>query len=266
MRKIPNVLTFKKAYLNALATQTKGSILVSAAGAATVQNNNKCPHGLPLGTCPICNGSMSGGGARKDKNKPRVAGEMSYNECMAAWIKIQAAKEAKIQAQIDRLEQAQAKLLLNRAILGLDKAIKSLDKLTQNIEQMPKIISIPIKIVINVIIKPILNLISKIPQLINNIQNVFTNISKFIASVSEKLASIYGEVKNFIDAKIAQPLKKAVKSILSFFAQGEEEENEETQKLKSREIKKILKGLFRKKDKNQKIIEEKEEKDSHEIS
>jgi hypothetical protein len=39
---------------------------------------------------------LGGGGVRRDKDKPRVAGEMSYNECMAAWIKIQAAKEAKI--------------------------------------------------------------------------------------------------------------------------------------------------------------------------
>ena len=74
------------------------------AAANSIQNSGKCPHGLPPGACPICSGMGGGGGIRRDKDKPRVAGEMSYNECMAAWIKIQAAKEAKIQAQIDKVE------------------------------------------------------------------------------------------------------------------------------------------------------------------
>lgn len=237
----------------------KGQILVAPTGAATIQNTGKCPHGLPVGTCPICNGMSGGGGVRKDKDKPRVAGEMSYNECMAAWIKIQAAKEAKIQAQIERMENLQTRYMENRLIHGLDKINKTLDKITQNLEQMPKIIAIPAKIFINVIVKPILNLIAKIPQIINNIQTLITNIKNFISSVSEKLASVFGEVKNFIDAKIAQPLKKAIKTVLSFFSQGEEEENEEVEKLKSREIKKVLKNLFRIKNKDEKEQEENEE-------
>lgn len=230
--------------------------MVAAAGTTTsIQNGGKCPHGLPIGTCPICNG-MSGGGSTKRKDKPRVPGEMSYAECMAAWIKIQAAKEAKIEAQIQRLENAQAAYEKNRLINGLDKAIKTLDKITQNVENMPKIISIPVKIVINVIVKPILNLIAKIPLAINNIQMFFSNIKNFIMSVGEKLASVLGEVKNFIDARISQPLKKAIKTVLTFFTQNEEEENEEVEKLKSREIKKVLKGLFRRKDKREKDLEE----------
>ena len=235
------------------------SNLVAPAGAAAVQNTGKCPHGMPLGACPICNG-MGSGGTKQDKYKPRVPGEMSYAECMAAWMKIQAAKEAKIEAQIQRLENAQAMNLKHRIMLGLDKAIKNFDKLMQNIEQMPKIISIPVKIVLNVIVKPILNLISKIPQAINNIQAFFTNIGKFISSVGEKLSSIYGEIKNFIDAKISQPLKKTIKRILSLFTQSQEEENEEVEKLKAREIKKVLKGLFKTKNKHKKELEEKDKK------
>ena len=231
------------------------------AGASAVQNGNKCPHGLPPGACPICSG-MGGGGMRKDKDKPRVPGEMSYNECMADWIKIQAAKEAKIQAQIDRIENAQAQLLQNRAILGLDKAVANLDKLIQKLDQMPPIISIPAKIVLNVIAKPILNLIANIPKAINNIQAFFSNVGQFITSVAEKLSTVLGEVKNFIDAKISQPIKKAVKTILSFFTQGEDEENEEAEKIKSREIKKILKGIFRIKTKDEEEKEE-ENEDQH---
>lgn len=233
------------------------SNLVAPASTATIQNTGKCPHGLPIGACPICNGM--GGGATQRKDKPRVPGEMTYAECMAAWIKIQAAKEAKIEAQIQRMENAQALYEKNRLIIGLDKAMKNLDKLAQNLEQMPKIISIPAKIVINIIVKPILNLIAKIPIAINNIQAFLSNIKSFITSVGEKVAALLGDVKNFIDAKIAQPIKKAIKTVLAFFAQSEEEESEEVYKLKTRELKKVLKGLFRIKNKHKE--EEKDEAD-----
>ena len=228
--------------------------MVAPAGAATVQNAGKCPHGLPIGTCPICSG-MSGGSTQR-KDKPRVPGEMTYAECMAAWIKIQAAKEAKIEAQIQRMENAQALHLQHRMIMGLDKAIQKLDTLIQKLDTMPNIIAIPIKIAINFIAKPILNFLTKIPQIINNIQTIFNNIRNFISSVSEKLASVFGEIKNFINAKISQPFKKTIKSILNFFTQGEEEENEETEKIKSREIKKVLKGLFRIKNKKEELEKE----------
>ena len=232
--------------------------MVAATGVASAQNTGKCPHGLPVGTCPICSG-MGGGASTQRKDKPRVPGEMSYAECMAAWIKIQAAKEAKIEAQIQRLENAQAAHIQHRIIMGLDKVMQKMDAFLQKLDSMPKMFAVSIKIVINVIVKPILNLIAKVSQAINYIQVVFSNIRNFIVSVGEKLASIYGEIKNFVNAKIAQPLKKTIKSILNFFAQGEEEEDEEREKLKSREIKKVLKGLFRLKNKHKRELEESEE-------
>lgn len=213
----------------------------------TIQNNNKCPHGFPVGSCPICSGM--GGGSKQDKNKPRVAGEMSYNECLAQWHRMQAKKEAKIQERLDRIEQAQNQLLLNRIMAGLDKISKNINDFINKIEPMPKIIKAPIKIFINVIIKPILNIISKIPEIIKNTQ---TSISNFISSVSEKMASILGEIRNFINFQFENKLKKPIKLFLSLFTEEEEnkEENEEIEKLKLRELKKVLKGIFRKKQKN----------------
>lgn len=210
----------------------------------SIQNNNKCPHGFPIGACPICSGM--GGSSRQDKNKPRVAGEMSYNECLAQWHRIQARKEAKIQERLDRIEQAQNKLILNRIMAGLDKVSKNINDFVEKIEPMPQIIKIPIKIFINVIIKPILNIISKIPEIIGNIK---ISISDFISSVSEKMASVLGEIKNFINFQIENKLKKPIKLFLSLFTEEEEnkEENEEIEKLKLRELKKVLKGIFRKK-------------------
>lgn len=48
-----------------------------------VKTNNArvgtCPHGLPLGACPICNG-MGGGGGMKKADFSAKPGEMSWNE------------------------------------------------------------------------------------------------------------------------------------------------------------------------------------------
>ena len=211
-----------------------------------VTQGNKCPHGLPVGACPICSG-MGGGGARKNKDVPRNPGEMTYSECMAAWIKIQAAKDAKIQARIDKLEQAQAQQLLNRVMTGVDKIQKSFNEFMQKLENLPTLIKTPIQTIAKIIIAPVLNLISKLPVAINNIQMFFSNITKMIISVSEKIAMVLGEIKNFINAKVSDNIKKTLKTILTLFSQSEEEEkeDEETQKIKAREIKKVLKGLFR---------------------
>ena len=66
---------------------------------------------------------------KKDRDTARRPGEMTYNECMAAWIKIQAAQDAKIQAKIDRLEMLQQRTLESRMIQGLDKIQKNVDKI-----------------------------------------------------------------------------------------------------------------------------------------
>ena len=224
-----------------------------------IQNTAKCPHGFPVGACPICSG-MSGGGARQNRDKPRVAGEMSYNECMAEWMKMLAAKDAKIQAKQDRIENLQESLLNNRIIQGLAKVSgnilnniqKAFDKISQTVENLPAILKFPAKVLIQ-IVQPIFNFILQIPNAIKNIQtflqNTGQNISNLINSTTEKLAMVFGEIKNFVNAakEKAFELKKALKSILSLFSEENEKENEEAkeiEKLKARELKEVLKGLF----------------------
>lgn len=228
--------------------------------AQAIQTGNKCPHGLPPGACPICSGM--GGGGRKDKDTARRPGEMTYNECMAAWIKIQAMQEAKLQAKIDKVEQALAQSLQNKIIANVEKAQQMLDSFLQKLDNMPAIIKTPIQVIVNNIIKPVLNLITKVATAINNIQTFFSNITQFIASVGEKLAMVFGEIKNFINAKISENIKKTIKTVLSLFSESteENEESEEVKKLKAREFKKVLKGLFRIKSKAREEEKEDENK------
>lgn len=193
----------------------------------TQVNLNKCPHGFPVGTCPICSGH---GGASKDKNKPRVAGEMSYNECMAAWIKIQAAKEARIQERIDKLESAREQLKFNRIMAGLIEKVNNIQQIVEKtIENFPPIIKAPVTFVVKVVV-----------QIATVIINTAINITNFISSVSEKLASIYGEVKNFIASQIEKKIKKPLKIFLSLFAQSDEEDGEDREK-----VKKLLKSALK---------------------
>ncbi len=216
----------------------------------TVQNTAKCPHGFPVGTCPICSG-MGGGMKSKDRDKPRKAGEMSYNECLAEWHKMQAKKDAKNQAKIqadsDRIQNLKQNALQSKILAGLDKIQKTFDKISQNINNLPSVIKAPAKFIMNNILKPVLNFVSNvISSATKNIQAFFNNATNFISSVTEKLAMVFGEIKNFKDNQLLNKAKKTLKTILSLLTEEEEEEaSEEAEKLKAREIKKVLKGIFR---------------------
>lgn len=214
---------------------------------ATQHNKNKCPHGLPVGACPICAGM--GGGVSKNKDKPRRMGEMSYNECMAVWVRMQALKNAKQKARIENNYNIQ-KEFFERLSKDIEKMVKMLDKIVNDFKNMPFFIKIPLQIGAKIIS----NIISKIPIIFNVIQNITSNLNKFIQNVSEKMAMVFGEIKNFIDTKITQKISKIFKSILSLFSEKEreDEENEEIEKLKARELKKIIKSLFNKKQKENK--------------
>ncbi len=185
------------------------------------QNINKCPHGFPVGSCPICNGA--GGGVSRDKNKPRVKGEMSYNECLAVWRKMQAQKQEKLNQKEELFQRALDKLIKNRELFT---PTKILDKI---IEPLPKILKNPVKVVLLPIIIPVI----KIPVVIKAAQVVFINITNFISTITEKLSSLIGEGKNFIKGFFDKnKIKKKIKILLSLFVEEkvQEVEKEETDK------------------------------------
>ena len=66
-----------------------------------------CPHGMPLGACPICNG-MAGGNSTSKRDIPRNVGEMSYNQCAAIGAMLRAQKNAKAQAKLAQQNHLQA--------------------------------------------------------------------------------------------------------------------------------------------------------------
>ena len=73
----------------------------------TKSNTGTCPHGLPIGACPICNG-MGGGLKSQKADFSAKPGEMSWNECAAIGAMMRAAKLQKqlnAQAQENRMLQ-----------------------------------------------------------------------------------------------------------------------------------------------------------------
>ena len=172
-------------------------------------NIGTCPHGLPLGSCPICNGM--GGGSMKKADFSAKPGEMSWNECAAIGAFLKAQKLAQQTRQQDAINYAQR----------LASFQKNLDKIQQNIinfntnlqAHLPKIISTPIIFITQ-------NLIQKPLILIQNIPQIFTNLHTKIADITSKITSVLGEIKTAINKKIDEKLsefKKKIKSLFEIF-------------------------------------------------
>lgn len=219
---------------------------------------NKCPHGFAVGTCPICNGSMSAK-TNKDKNKPRVKGEMSYNECLLAWHKIQAMKEAKLKERMERLSQIkeqsrldrlnQKLLILKTSIQNYVDKLNNIHKTLSNLNVL-KPVQIAIKAVINVI-KASLNIVIFLTNSISFVFNLVSNVVKFTLSAAQKLSSfareIFAEINQMIKESFSKA-KKAIKTILSLFCQSEQKEKDDDKKRKK--LKEIFKKVRKKLDEN----------------
>ncbi len=221
--------------------------MVTSFGAQSTQNNNKCPHGFPVGSCPICSGS--GFSVQKDKNKPRKQGEMSYNECMAVWLRMQRKKEQKEKNELQKLEIIKENAILKQISLKLNKIQNDLKNYLQNLDlkvqnnPIKNLTDTIIKFAIRILIAPIINSAIKITNVINKLNNL-------IQSASEKISSVLGEIKNFFDnsLKIA---KKAIKTILNLFLENENDDDEddendnENERKKLNKIKKFIKTFFK---------------------
>lgn len=204
-----------------------------------------CPHGLPPAACPICNGAGGAGGVKaKDMpvTKPIKSGEWSYMKCLAVGIQMR--------AQENRVENA--KQAFEREIEFAKQLGKNIDNLAEKIKTavqnfqntLPNSLKLPMEIVSNCIINPVLNLISQIPKIIEKFANFQRNAAEFIWQAAEKLVSVLGEIKNFINRKITEKIKKKIKGIFDFLISETEDENYKNDDtlavFKSREIKKYL--------------------------
>lgn len=195
----------------------------------TIKTNNTrvgtCPHGLPLGACPICNGMGSGGAKKADFSaKP---GEMSWSQCAAIGAFLKAQKMAQQAREQDAINFAQKAQAFQNALMNTSQNIANFTAfLTKN---TPAIISKPINFVLNTVLGGTVRMIA-------NVINLVQTVQQKLADISDKLTAIMGELKASIEKKISENfkvLKKKIKRLFMIFQPVEETENKKTFKLKT---------------------------------
>lgn len=216
--------------------------------AARQANNSRvgtCPHGLPLGACPICNGMGGGGGMRKADFSAKP-GEMSWNECAAIGAFLKAQQQAKEARAQDAQNFAQQAVAFQNSMAAAHQRMTELAQFfTKN---TPAIIAKPANFVINTLILGTVNILKSIPAAVAS----FTaNIGQKLADISDKLAAVYGEVKTAIAKKLSETVnefKKKVKSLFAIFqpldADNDDKKIDETKK--AFELKTFIHNLYKK--------------------
>lgn len=185
-----------------------------------------CPHGLPLGACPICNG-MAGGNSTTKRDTPRNVGEMTYNQCAAIGAMLRAQKNAKAQAKAAEMSRADALMQFQKAITNTHNRLMQLNAIITN--NLPPVLAKPIVFVLNTIIGNVLKLVSNLPV---GISNIIQTISQKLADISDKLAAIKGEIMAAVNERISKfksEIKKKLKSM--FFIFSSEETDDEDKKI-----------------------------------
>ncbi len=193
-------------------------------------SNNKigtCPHGLPLGACPICNGMAGGGGSSVKKNKPP---EMTWNECYAIGQMLKAQKLARQHTQqMFAAQDLQAHL---NNLMSQINAMKmaAINNLPQPIA---KAISILADAVLIPAVKVFQNISNTIQNMVSNISKTITELKQKIIDIADKLTAMLGEAKAAIQKKINEKFKDIKKKIFNLFGLvgAENEEDEELKRI-----------------------------------
>lgn len=186
-----------------------------------------CPHGLPLGACPICNGMGGGGGIKKD-NKPK---EMSYNECYAVWQMMKAQKAAHKQTM--QLFAAQD---LSTKLNKIQEQINAMKIAIQN-SNLPKPVIQAFNILTNSVLTPLVKAAQSITNTLQNIANTvmktLSEIKQKMVDIADKLTAMFGEAKAALQKKINEKFKDIKKKIFNLFglANVDDEEDEEAKKI-----------------------------------
>nr|QGT49787.1 hypothetical protein Melaina855_1740 [uncultured Candidatus Melainabacteria bacterium] len=204
-----------------------------------------CPHGMPLGSCPICNG-MAGGNSTSKRSIPRNVGEMSYNQCAAIGAMLRAQKNARAQTKLAQQNHLQALADFQKNISKTHQRIMEFTTIISN--TMPVIIAKPINFILNNIVGRVLTIIQNLPL---TITNFIQSVNQKLTEISDKLTAIYGEIKAAIGEKISKftsDLKKKLKSLFIVF--GTQETEDEDKKIdeakRTFELKTFIHKLYQK--------------------
>ena len=176
-----------------------------------------CPHGMPAGACPICNG-MGGASAKKSQNV-RKPGEMTWSECFAMGLRMKADKLHKQKLIQDRRDMHLASLKLQEVLSDKNQKLLMLLETISKTFPAPvaKILSVPVKVLFIPILKVMNFVVINFQNLQVNIANFVENMNKFMQGVQEKLAAILGEFVNAKEKTLFERFKLARKKVFGLF-------------------------------------------------
>lgn len=179
-----------------------------------------CPHGLPLGACPICNG-MGGGGGGSGSSKKTTKPEMSWSECYVMWQQMQKAKQnpqhqnEAIQAQMISQFKLQVSLdNMAQSVTNLTKKLTAfIQKSRDSSQSTPTIASKLLNLSASLAVAGL----NVLKNAMTAAQKVINFVQEKLADISDKLNAVFGELKNAIEKKISDRLKDFKKKIKSLF-------------------------------------------------
>lgn len=208
-----------------------------------------CPHGLPHGACPVCNGMGGGGGGAGMRKADKPEREMSWSECYVVWQQMLKAKnDAKqsqnLATQAQMISQYKLQLSIGNSVQKLaglaSKMAEFIQQSKLNSSLGSKLLAFSARLAL-----PVLNVVKNV---LNFADKALNAIKEKITDISDKLNAMFGELKNSIEKKISDRLKdfkKKIKSLFGVFEPTEviDEDDEEKQIEESKrnyELKTIL--------------------------
>ena len=183
------------------------SLAVSAVQTTGVRSG-LCPHGLPVGACPICSGGM-GSNQVATADFSAKPGEMSWNECAAIGAFLKSLRNARLARESDYQNRiiAMAQFQNNMA-----KMAQNLQTFIQNMSQSA--LTRPLAMIAQNVLLPVVKFMKDLPV---NFLQATANVAQKLADITDKLTAIYGELKASMDKKFSDFAKKVKKKILSIF-------------------------------------------------
>lgn len=226
-------------------------------------NRGTCPHGNPIGACPVCNGGGGGGGVSTAFKKDTVQGGMTWGECFA-YLRMQNAQKQHAQDE---------KLFQNVSLMNFfqnNKLAQFMEnKMTTVITFFQINIARPIanfaNTIFSTITSPITNLAKTIANtaIFNNIKNFAEKIQKNLVDITNKIASMVGEPIMAAAKFISDTWQKLKAKKFLFFSpvdtemeQGEQDEEIELKRwLGIKNLKENIDKLFKLQKNNKEVIE-----------
>lgn len=226
-------------------------------------NRGTCPHGNPIGACPICNGGGGGGAISSNYKKDTVPGGMTWDECFA-YLRMVKSQKQHVQDENQYHTNSLMNFVQNNRIAQFISAnMLTISTFVQTNITQP--ITNFANRVFSSVTNSVLNLAKALANttLANNIKNLAEKIQKNIADISNKIASMVGEPIMAAAKFISDTWQKLKAKKFIFFSpidtemeQGDQEEEIELKRwLGLKTLKDNIEKLLKSQKNNKEIIE-----------